>query len=135
MELMLENKDIQKLKKLLITKSDLKKLLTKKDFEKFSVKAIQTFATKEEINQLRKNFEKFSVKAIQTFATKEEINQLRKEVSLLKDAVENLTLSVDKLVKAVEGLRQEYLVIKFQLDRHEKWIKQIAEKLGMKLEP
>jgi predicted nucleic acid-binding Zn-ribbon protein len=111
MELMLENKDIQKLKKLLITKSDLKKLLTKKDFEKFSVKAIQTFATKEEINQLGK------------------------EVSLLKDAVENLTLSVDKLVKAVEGLRQEYLVIKFQLDRHEKWIKQIAEKLGMKLEP
>jgi len=48
--------------------------------------------------------------------------------------IQSLTIAIDKLVKAVENLRSEYFAIKSQLDRHEKWIHQIAEKLGIKLE-
>jgi len=41
---------------------------------------------------------------------------------------------VDKLAKSVEDLHQEYIAITAKVDRHEKWIKQLADKLGIKLE-
>jgi predicted nuclease with TOPRIM domain len=118
MESMLTKSDIQKIKK---------GLATKKDLQEFSKKAFRTFATKEDLRE-------FSIKAFQTFATKEEIRELRKEISSLKEMIQSLAIAIDKLVKAVENLRSEYFAIKSQLDRHEKWIHQIAEKLGIKLE-
>ena len=66
--------------------------------------------------------------------TEEDIEDLKQDITGLREPVQALTVSVDRLVKAVENLRQEYFAIKSQIDRHEKWIHQIAEKLGIKLE-
>jgi len=73
-------------------------------------------------------------KLVEVFATKEDIRDLKQDIAGLREAVQALTISVDKLVKAVEDLRLEYTAIIAQINRHEKWIKQIAEKLGIKLE-
>jgi len=48
--------------------------------------------------------------------------------------IDQLVVAIDKLAKAVEDLRQEYSAIGAMLDKHERWIHQIAEKLGIKLE-
>lgn len=68
----------------------------------------------------------------------DKFDQFRKEVkeefAALRETIQALTISVDKLAGAVENLRQEYFAIKSQVDRHEKWLHQLAEKLGIKLE-
>jgi len=67
-------------------------------------------------------------------ATKEDIRDLKQDVSGLRESVQTLTVSVDKLVKAVGDLKTEYVMVKNQVDRHEKWFHQVADKLGIKLE-
>ncbi|MFH1780474.1 MAG: hypothetical protein ABH841_00470 [Candidatus Nealsonbacteria bacterium] len=70
--------------------------------------------------------------------TLEEFDQFRGEIKQdlngLREAVQALVVSVDKLVKAVSDLKTEYATISNQVSRHEKWFQQIAEKLGMRLE-
>jgi len=73
-------------------------------------------------------------KLIEVFATKEDIKDLKQDINGLREAVQSLVVSVDKLVKAIDDLKTEYVSITAQLARHEKWIRQLAEKLGMKLE-
>jgi uncharacterized coiled-coil DUF342 family protein len=82
----------------------------------------------------KEDLEEFSVKVFQTFVTKEEINELRKEIAALKESIQTLTISVDKLAKIVEDMHQEYIAITSKVDRLEKWVHQIAKKIGMKLE-
>ena len=65
---------------------------------------------------------------------RKEINELKTVVRNLQKVVETLTISVDKLAKTVDDFKTEYVAITSQMDRHEKWIKQLAEKLGIKLE-
>ncbi len=84
----------------------------------------------------------------------EEVANLHGEVSDIKETVTNLhgevgdikekmatKVEVNKLLDAVdaymkqgEDYRQEMLMLTHKVDRHEKWIQQIAEKLGVKLE-
>jgi uncharacterized coiled-coil DUF342 family protein len=70
----------------------------------------------------------------------EEIAQLRGEVGDIKEKmatkveVNKLLDAVDAYMKQGEDYRQEMLMLAHKVDRHEKWIKQIAEKLGIKLE-
>ncbi len=97
MKLMLDEKDIQKLKEVLATKEDFAKLVTLEEFDQFKTE------------------------------TKQDFNNLR-------ETIQALTISVDKLVKAINDLRQEFIAITARVDRHERWLHQIAEKLGMKLE-
>ncbi len=70
--------------------------------------------------------------------TLEEFDQFKGETKQdlggLRESIEALTVSVDKLVKAVADMHQEYVVITGKVDRHEKWIQQLADKLGIKLE-
>ena len=68
-------------------------------------------------------------------ATKEDVEELKENVAGLRESVQALTISVDRLVKSVDDLRKEYVAVTAKVDRHEKWIQQIAEKLGVKLEP
>lgn len=73
-------------------------------------------------------------KLLSVLATKEDIGELKQELSGLREAVQALTISVDKLVKAVDNLKTEYVAVKNQINRHEKWIHQIAEKVGVELD-
>jgi len=50
-----------------------------------------------------------------------------------KDFVD-LQTSVDAYAKKADTYFQEMMMLAHEVDRHEKWIKQIAEKLGIKLE-
>src|SRR3989344_3914118 len=94
----------------MLTDEDIKKLkgilVTKEDFAKL--------VTLEEFDQF-----KFEIK---------------QDFEALRESIQALTISVDKLVKAVADMHQEFMAITAKVDRHEKWILQIAEKLGVKLE-
>jgi len=50
-----------------------------------------------------------------------------------KDFV-NFQTSVDAYAKKADTYFQEMVMLAHKVDRHEKWIRQIAEKLGIKLE-
>jgi len=73
-------------------------------------------------------------KLLEVLATKEDIRDLKEDVSALRESIQALTVSVDRLAKVVEDLHQEFIAITAKVDRHEKWIRQIAERLGIKLE-
>jgi len=100
-------------------KEDLKDFAKKEDLEKF--------ATKEDLKALAEKF--VSLEEFDQFRT-----EVRGEFKELRLSIQNLTNAVDSLVKAVSDLRTEYVAICHQLTRHEKWIQQIAEKSGVKLE-
>jgi len=73
-------------------------------------------------------------KIIEVVATKEDVRELKEDLSGLRESVQALTISIDKLAKVVDDLHQEFTAITAKVDRHEKWIQQIAQKLGIKLE-
>lgn len=73
-------------------------------------------------------------KLLDVLATKEDVEELRQDIIGLRETVQALVVSVDKLVKAVSDLKTEYSAIANQMSRHEKWIRQLAEKLNLKLE-
>lgn len=99
-------------------------MLEDKDIQKLIEAQKEVFATKTELANM------FSV-----VATKEELNELKEEVSGLRQSVQALTISIDKLVKSFEIYRQEQIALASKVDRLEKWINQIAKKVGIKLEP
>ena len=72
-------------------------------------------------------------KIIEVVATKEDVDEIKENLTSLTGSVRSLTNSVDKLAKAVEDLSQEYAAITAKIDRHEKWIQQIAGKLRLRL--
>lgn len=103
------------------------KTATKEDLEGFATKKdLEQFATKEDLRG-------FSV----NFVTLDEFDNFRAEVkeefAAVRASINSLTNSVDKLVKAVSGLKTEYFAVSHQLSRHEKWIQKIAEKVGIEL--
>ena len=77
----------------------------------------------EDINKLVKAFgEVFATK--QDFKNFEEKNQ--KDFS-------NLINSVDSYSKKADAYYQEMMMLSVKVDRHEKWLQQIADKLDLKL--
>jgi len=140
---MIDDKDIQKLKKELATKEDLEKFsvrafdtfatkddlekfATKDDLEKFSVQAFDTFATKDDL-------EKFSVQAFDTFATKDDLKEAVANLATKED-FNNLLTAVDAYAKKADTFFQEMVMLAHKVERHEKWLLQIADKLNIKLE-
>lgn len=78
--------------------------------------------------------EKDIQKLLEVLATKEDIKDLNQQFNGLQEMVQSLVVSVDKLVKAVSDLHQEYAMVTSKIDRHEKWIQKLADKLGIRLE-
>lgn len=58
----------------------------------------------------------------------------QKDLDILIERVDNLTTSIDRLAKLITDYYQEQMAMKAKMDIHEKWILQLAEKLGLKLE-
>jgi len=73
-------------------------------------------------------------KLMEVLATKEDVRGLKEDVDDLRESVQALTVAIDKLVGAVEKLEQEYTMVLNKIDRHEKWLHQVADKLGIKLQ-
>lgn len=51
-----------------------------------------------------------------------------------KSDVNDLMTAIDAYAKKADTYFQEMVMLAHKVDRHEKWIQQIAEKLGLKLE-
>jgi predicted nucleic acid-binding Zn-ribbon protein len=108
---MLNDEDIIKLKSILSTKEDIKDLRTE---------------LKQEISNSQDNI-------LSLLATKQELQEVKNDMADLKELVQGLIISTDGIAKAIGNLSIEYAAISTQLSRHELWIKQIAEKVGLKL--
>jgi len=80
-------------------------MLTDEDIKKL----IEVFATREEV------------------ATKSDLEEIRKDFS-------NLQVSVDSYAKKADTYFQEMVMLSHKIDRHEKWLQQVADKIGIKLE-
>ena len=65
------------------------------------------------------------------FATKEDLELFKESII---EALSDLQKSVDNYTKRADTYFQEMVLLSHKIDRHEKWLLSIAEKLGMKLE-
>lgn len=72
-------------------------------------------------------------KLTSVLASKSDLVNLRNEVADLKELIQGLITSSDRLANSISDLVIEYAAISTKLSRHELWIKQIAEKVGLKL--
>jgi len=62
------------------------------------------------------------------FATKDELHDVKTELSIVKETVQAMYSLVDGLTKRFDDFFHEYVAINLKGDRHEKWIKFLAEK-------
>jgi hypothetical protein len=94
-------------------------MLTDQDIQKLS----SVFANKQDLAAL---------------ATKQDLSlfsaEIKEEIGSLRETVQGLSVAVDGLAKSVNDLRIEYAAVLSKIDRHERWIKLIAEKIGVHLE-
>jgi ATP phosphoribosyltransferase regulatory subunit HisZ len=67
------------------------------------------------------------------FATKEDLKEAVSELSTKTD-FNNLLGAVDAYAKKADSYFQEMVMLSHKVDRHEKWLHLVAEKLGIKLE-
>ncbi|MEK7459777.1 MAG: hypothetical protein AAB636_01795 [Patescibacteria group bacterium] len=146
---MLNDQDINKLKSILVTKDDLKVFATREETEKLisdsEDRMLKTLASKEEVKQLISESEKRVLiktetlisesqdKILTLVATKTEVKDLKDDIGYLRELVQGLILSNDSIAKSITDLTLEYAAVKMQLSRHDNWIKQIAEKIGLQL--
>jgi uncharacterized protein YlxW (UPF0749 family) len=72
-------------------------------------------------------------KLIEVFATRDEV-ALKKDYESLRQDFSDLQTSVDSYAKKANDYYQEMVMMNQKLNRHEKWIQQLAEKLEIKLE-
>jgi len=67
----------------------------------------------------------------EVFPTKGDFEDFREE---MRKSFSDLQTSVDAYAKKADTYFQEMVALSHKVDRHEKWIKQLADKLGVKLE-
>lgn len=72
-------------------------------------------------------------KLTSVLASKKDIEEVKSEMVDLKELIQGLIVSNDSIAKSIGNLSIEYAAITSQLSRHDLWIKQIAEKVGVKL--
>jgi len=72
-------------------------------------------------------------KLASVLATRQEVKEIKDDTEALRESMQALITAVDKLVKPIDDLRMEYAAVSSQLSRHEKWIKDVAKKVGIKL--
>lgn len=67
----------------------------------------------------------------EVFATKEDFVVFQEE---MRKNFSTMVTSVDSYAKKADTYFQEMAVLGYQVTRHERWLKQIAERLELKLE-
>ena len=72
-------------------------------------------------------------KLTSVLATKKDVEEIKSDLGDLKELVQGLIVSSDSIAKSISDLTLEYAAISTQLSRHDRWIKEIAEKIGLKL--
>ena len=114
---MLTAQDIQKIKSVVATKEDLKKM---------QASTLKIFATKKDLRDMQ-------ARSLEVFATKKDMAEVKTEMAEMKELLQGLFVATDSIAKSIGELKMEYAAISTQLTRHDRWIKQIAEKIGINL--
>jgi len=81
----------------------------------------------------KKDLENMAANSLKVFATKQDAKEIKSDVADIKELLQGLIVATDKMAKSMEILGVEYHAVSVQLTRHEKWIKQLSEKAGVKL--
>jgi iron uptake system EfeUOB component EfeO/EfeM len=92
-------------------------------------------ATKDDINELDEKVNRVinvmvTVDEFETFKS-----EVRSDIADLKETINHLAASMDKLLKVLTDLQVEYAAIKIQMTRYDRWFKELAEKVGLELNP
>lgn len=66
------------------------------------------------------------------FATKEDLKETTEKL-VTKEDFNNLLTAVDAYAHKADAYFQEMVALTHKVDRHEKWLLEIADKLGVKL--
>jgi hypothetical protein len=66
-------------------------------------------------------------------ATKPEVAEIRDDVKAIREQTGAVLTGLDGIAKAIDDLKMEYAAVKMQLDRHDRWIRELAEKVGIRL--
>jgi hypothetical protein len=107
-------------------------MLTQGDIQKIAEASQKNLATKKDINERFDSVDKrFDVVAKELFATRDDLEKFKTEIQV---SFSNLQTSVDAYAKKADAYFQEMVMLSHKVDRHEKWLLAMAEKLGMKLE-
>ena len=72
-------------------------------------------------------------KLIDVFVTKEDLKEAVKNLST-KDDFNQLLTAVDSYAKKADTYFQEMVMLSHKVNRHEKWLLQLAQKIGVKLD-
>lgn len=72
-------------------------------------------------------------KLVALLATKQDVKEVRQDITDLRELVQGLLVATDKMATNIGIMTAEYGAITTQLTRHEKWIKEISEKVGVHL--
>ena len=72
-------------------------------------------------------------KLTSVLASKTDVVKIKQDLTDLKELVQGLIVESDSLAKSISDLTLEYAAISTQLSRHDRWIKKIAEKVGLHL--
>jgi len=102
-------------------------MLTDKDIQKMK----GVFPTKEDLNQALSNR---VIKEMEIFATKEDLEKFVTKDEFRK-AISGLHSAIDAYAKKADAYFQEMVMLAHKVDRLEKWVQQLAKKVGMELEP
>ncbi len=68
---------------------------------------------------------------LEVFTTKEDFNDFRDKT---RKSFSDLKVSIDAYAKKADTYFQEMAMLSHKVDRHEKWLLKIAEKLDLKLD-
>jgi len=79
-----------------------------------------------------KKIDESFVKLPSIFVTKEDLKETTERLSTKED-FNNLLTAVDTYAQRADAYFQEMVALSHKVDRHEKWLQEIAEKLGVKL--
>lgn len=83
---------------------------------------------------MNKDFSELIEYLDQKFLSIDEKLEHLKETKADKSDVNNLMNAIDAYAKKADTYFQEMVMLAHKVDRHERWIQKIAEKLGIKLE-
>ena len=107
-------------------------MLTQEDIQKIVEANQKVFATKEDLgNEIGKLQKSDEVMLKEVFATKEDLASFKED---MREMFSDLQKSVDAYAKKADDYFQEMVMLSHKVDRHEKWLLAIADRLGMKLE-
>ncbi len=67
-------------------------------------------------------------KLVAVFASKQEFNELKSEVFEIRETLNGVVTAVDGIAKRMEDMHMELISCTHQLNRHDRWIRTLADK-------